>query len=867
MTIKEHADRTETAFGLRAEDIHKWLDGYFDVEGFDLFLKGIQQPGFDPYEHRKHRHCREALEDAYKEFEESYTKDQIQQVFEQHIKDDYDGYIPCKKDFTVGDFKEKYHEARLNEEKIFSPLELQEYFKGRKYKTKENDDDKLPVSFVFRIVLPSVAALILFVVCLFAIVIPVFRYEMLENKKEMIKELVNTASSSVNYYIQREKQGHITIGEAKAAAAGEIRKMRYGIENKDYFFITDMRPRMVMHPYRKDLEGEDLSFYIDKEDNSGKYIFVEFVNIVEKRGEGYLNYFWQWMDRKEETAPKLSYVKGIPEWDWIIGTGIYINDVEEEIQALTNRLLIIVSIISCVIFLILLSVIYYSKKIESNRLYFQRGLQEAKDRYRALAEAATEGYVLEIDGENVYSNSAILRILGYSEEEISNRRLGDFLDFSYDINRSAAEHLQNLYNGKATPGEYEARFVKKDGSTVDVRLITSNLFFSQKNGHLILIKPVTGTKEFLYSTMVRAKKSKGLTTLHKDSAQLYSYINDIYASLEESTSASDIIQALERLPVVVSVMCNEGLRPEMLRQVVSNVYNNAVLRSVTIAMENCGKVPVSFSFISLGSNARDEMTIFSDQDNALIYEDTEKNDEAQIYFLKLSRYVTDILDRGGFKLCPGGIVAANPECCMSLSRWKSSFTRWFSSGEVDSILKINVFLDIKHVYGNEGLTGRLQSHIFNCAEKNPSFFPLYAQNALLYKVPLTVLGHIKTKSYGDKRVINIKECLKPLEIAARLYAVKNAVKEPGTVERLEILAKNNHIAKKTYNNTVYDFNYLWNLRFQNQLVLNADLSKINDDLDLHELSDVELENLKNILENISNLQNTISLDFTGIMRM
>ena len=115
---------------------------------------------------------------------------------------------------------------------------------------------------------------------------------------------------------------------AQAEAAAEISELRYGDNHKDYFWITDMTPVMVMHPYRPTLAGTDLRHYTDTEDKSGKRLFVEFVEWVRENGDGYLEYEWQWKDDPARSALKLSYVCGIPEWDWIIGTGVYIHDVE-----------------------------------------------------------------------------------------------------------------------------------------------------------------------------------------------------------------------------------------------------------------------------------------------------------------------------------------------------------------------------------------------------------------------------------------------------------------------------------------------------------------------------------------------------------
>ncbi len=356
MKISEHADRTEKDVGIRAIDIHKWIDGFFDFESFDNFLRIGNHSGYDPYNHRKYRHCREALDDAYYEFQNKYSKEQIKAVFESHIRDDYEGYIPLKVDFENGTFKEKYHEDenRIVDENILSETELSDYFKGT-YSDKTPISKKHPSGFLFRIVIPTILAIILFVSSIFTIIIPLFRNNMMNGKKEMLMELTNSAASIIDYYIDLEKQGILTRNNAQTESSAEICKMRYGINNKDYFWITDMLPKMIMHPYRQDLIGKDLTNYKDVENKSGIRLFSEFVKIVETKNHGFLEYYWQWMNDPTRIGPKLSYVKGINQWGWIIGTGIYINDVEEEINRLTQKLLIIFAIISSGLIFIMLN--------------------------------------------------------------------------------------------------------------------------------------------------------------------------------------------------------------------------------------------------------------------------------------------------------------------------------------------------------------------------------------------------------------------------------------------------------------------------------------------------------------------------------
>ena len=200
--------------------------------------------------------------------------------------------------------------------------------------------------FYFKIIIPSIISILLFILTIFLIIIPRYQENIMNGKREMIKELTNAAVSILSKYENDERNGLLSRDEAQKTAISRIQYLRYGEENKDYFWITDMHPRMIMHPYRQDLKGQDLSDYKDKEDKSGKRLFVEFVNVVKAQKEGYVEYLWQWKDDQTRVVPKLSFVKGIPEWGWIIGTGVYINDVEEEISALTENILMIFSLIS-----------------------------------------------------------------------------------------------------------------------------------------------------------------------------------------------------------------------------------------------------------------------------------------------------------------------------------------------------------------------------------------------------------------------------------------------------------------------------------------------------------------------------------------
>jgi signal transduction histidine kinase len=186
----------------------------------------------------------------------------------------------------------------------------------------------------FKLVLPSLLAVILFVVSVFGIILPGFKTSLLERKKETIQELTRTVWNLLDHYEKSAQAGKLSIDEGKTHAIKEIRELRYGPEDKDYFWINDMNPRMVMHPYVPELDGQDLSGYADP---AGKHLFVDFVKTVQQNKEGFVPYMWQWKDDPNRVVNKLSYVKLFEPWGWIVGTGIYLDDIEREITSVTRK--------------------------------------------------------------------------------------------------------------------------------------------------------------------------------------------------------------------------------------------------------------------------------------------------------------------------------------------------------------------------------------------------------------------------------------------------------------------------------------------------------------------------------------------------
>ena len=208
---------------------------------------------------------------------------------------------------------------------------------------------------LLRLVLPSLLTILLFSAALFAVILPSVENAFMDRKREMIRELTQSAWDVPAYYHAQEKKGLITREQAQHKAKQQLRAMRYGSEGKDYFWVNDLEPRMVMHPYRPDLEGKNVAGFSDPH---GKRLFSEVVKVVKDTGQGYVDYMWQWKDDPAHVVPKVSFVKEFAPWGWVVGTGIYVEDVSQQMAAITGRLtwasLGIVGIVAVIEFYIIL---------------------------------------------------------------------------------------------------------------------------------------------------------------------------------------------------------------------------------------------------------------------------------------------------------------------------------------------------------------------------------------------------------------------------------------------------------------------------------------------------------------------------------
>ena len=338
--------------------------------------------------------------------------------------------------------------------------------------------DIIKASFFQKIVLPALLAILLFIISIYIFIIPAFENNAIAEKKTMLNELTNTAWSILNKYYKDEKKGLISHEEAQEKAKFEIEALRYGFDKKDYFWITDFKPTMIMHPYVHELNDRDLQNYADPD---GKKIFIEALKIAQNQGEGFISYKWQLKDDSTHIVPKLSFVKKFAPWKWIIGTGIYLQDIEIQTSSLINKLFIILLAITVFISLIIFFITFQSLKIENKRRKAEEQLHESREKYKSLIESSTEGIILILNNCISYSNSFIQNWLQYTSNELLNLNIDTIISSDYQID------INNIENDIRN----EIKLIKKDGLKSDAILTTLKIKFADKEGVLLTFRDIS----------------------------------------------------------------------------------------------------------------------------------------------------------------------------------------------------------------------------------------------------------------------------------------------------------------------------------------------------------------------------------------
>jgi CBS domain-containing protein len=279
-------------------------------------------------------------------------------------------------------------------------------------------------------------------------------------------------------------------------------------------------------------------------------------------------------------------------------------------------------------------------------------------------------------------------------------------------------------------------------------------------------------------------------------------------NVEELTAlAPDIRQFAARL-------LGQGIQSRQLTALVSHLNDLLTERLLDLLSSKHGLQESQACWIALGSEGREEQTVATDQDNALILQDGTSDEDRQRW-LALAQEANDTLDACGYPLCAGNIMASNAELCLTQSEWQARFAHWIGVGEPEDLLNASIFFDLRGLWGATALAAQLRDFISNQAGSKNRFLKLLAINALQRTPPLTWTGAIDTHDDGT---VDLK--LRGTAIfvdAARLYALAHGVPETNTRARLAAIGEKLGAKPREYEGWIGGFEFLQTLRLRVQI--------------------------------------------------
>lgn len=310
-------------------------------------------------------------------------------------------------------------------------------------------------------------------------------------------------------------------------------------------------------------------------------------------------------------------------------------------------------------------------------------------------------------------------------------------------------------------------------------------------------------------------------------------------------------------------LLDQGVQARQTTELISHLNDLLTERLVVLLAARHGMDLGRASWLAFGSEGRGEQTVATDQDNGLVFESADPEADRPGW-LALAREVNQALDDCGYPLCKGGIMASNPECCLTPQEWQARFAHWIEHGAPDDLLKASIYFDLRALCGNAALAHELAAWPWREAARVPRFMKQLAGNALRYRVPLNWRGAIETQTVDGREMLDLKLHGTAIFVdAARLFALAQGLPVLGTKARLEAVAPAMHVAARESEAWVSAFEFLQGLRLRAQVGEDQTGAAAGNPnlIEVATLDDIERRILKEALRVARRLLQRIELDY------
>ena len=342
-------------------------------------------------------------------------------------------------------------------------------------------------------------------------------------------------------------------------------------------------------------------------------------------------------------------------------------------------------------------------------------------------------------------------------------------------------------------------------------------------------------------------------------------LRQIRQTIEEAVNVDALLQSVSDVRQLSFNMLAQGIGAEQLTQFISALNDAITRRVIQLNLDKHNFDGVEWAWLAFGSEGRDEQTFSTDQDNGIVFicEDQNTLDTLRQRFLTFALDVNKDLDRCGFPLCKGNIMASNPQWCLSLDEWKNQFSQWIRQPHPDALLNATIFFDFRPLFGKHDLAEAMRRHLLQQTQSSPMFLRAMAKNALDVEPPLGKIrdfltdlepgqpGKIDLKKYGSRIFVDV----------ARIYALASGVHNTNSVQRLRISAKRLNIREDEINAVLEGLDFIQLLRLQHQY-LEGEPGRQGDNLiNPDKLNELDRRILKESFRQARKIQTRLKLDY------
>lgn len=326
----------------------------------------------------------------------------------------------------------------------------------------------------------------------------------------------------------------------------------------------------------------------------------------------------------------------------------------------------------------------------------------------------------------------------------------------------------------------------------------------------------------------------------------------------------------DRLERMLLDPISNGANTDYITRLISTFSDAIIDKIISFSIAETGPPPCKFVFLTMGSEGREEQTLISDQDNAIIFEDlaaSRDEEKAKAYFDKLAQRICQKLDRAGYRFCEGNNMAQNPDWCQPLSTWKKYFKKWIRAASPEDLLYSSIFFDFRGTWGHTVLADELKAYLLSAIGKWSGFLRNLTENAVYFKPPMGMFGKFLVEPKGPhKDSLDIKLAIMPIIDFARIYALKNKISQTNTRVRLFRLYTRHALTAREYTDILQSYNFLTGLRFRRQITTILDENAAPDNyINPSNLSSLDRMMLKETFKLVEKLQQKLNIEFTGVI--